>query len=276
MPPKDNPNPPDISADKQSRASGPVVRAFSVLKCISEGTYTLSDVSKKSKMSNSTTHGLLQKLIRAKAVIQDPVSHNYFLSPLMAKMVSNSQAAHQYLLNCSMPEMKLLADSTQERITLTLLIGFKPFRLNAIHGKHALRVVDEEEELDIAETFLAAPGKVLYSQLGEDVLRKMAKLIKPGPSQNPDSAFSDLMKDIKQVKQSGYFATTGLRLQGVTCISVPVYNYTLPVALNVIGPATRIKPNLKVCLEKALKSAARISKDLAVEFPNNTNTSADK
>jgi len=249
VPQKQIPSSPNIVVDKQSRSSGPVVRAFSILKCISEGTYTLSDISRKCNMSCSTTHGLLQKLIRSDAVVQDPVTHEYFLGQLISKMVSNSYTAHQYLINRAMPEMKTLAESTQERITLTLLIGFKPFRLNAIHGKHALRVVDEEEELDIAETFLAAPGKVLYSQLGEDILKKMAKLIKPGSAQRPNSAFNDLMKDVKQVKQTGYFATTGLRLQGVSCIAVPVYNYSLPVSLNVIGPETRIKPNLKQFLE---------------------------
>jgi DNA-binding IclR family transcriptional regulator len=167
-----------------------------------------------------------------------------------------------------MTEMKILAESTQERVTLTLLNGFRPFRLNAIHGKHALRVVDEEEDLNIAETFMAAPGKVLYSQIKEDTLKKMAGLIKPGSSLDSNSAFNELMKDIKQVKQNGYFTTTGIRLQGVSCISVPVYNYSLPVTLNLIGPETRIKPNLKQFLEKTLNSAARISRDLEAEFGN--------
>jgi DNA-binding IclR family transcriptional regulator len=219
-------------------------------------------------MSYSTTHGLLQKLIRSKAVIQDPLTHEYFLSQLISEMASNSRTAHQYLINCAMTEMKILAESTQERVTLTLLNGFRPFRLNAIHGKHALRVVDEEEDLNIAETFMAAPGKVLYSQIKEDTLKKMAGLIKPGSSLDSNSAFNELMKDIKQVKQNGYFTTTGIRLQGVSCISVPVYNYSLPVTLNLIGPETRIKPNLKQFLEKTLNSAARISRDLEAEFGN--------
>jgi IclR family transcriptional regulator, KDG regulon repressor len=266
MPQKRIPDSAKIVVDQHSRSSGPVVRAFSILQCISEGTSNLSDISKKCQMSYSTTHGLLQKLIRANAVVQDPFTHEYFLGQLIPKMVSNSHTAHQYLTSCAMPEMKLLADATQERITLTMLIGFRPFRLNAIGGKHALRVVDEEEELDIAETFLAAPGKVLYSQLSEETLSKMAKLIKPGLSANPASAYIEVMKDIRQVKQTGYFATTGLRLQGVSCISVPVYKYFLPVALNVIGPETRIKPNLKNYLAKALKSAAHISAELEAEF----------
>ena len=258
---------PNMPIEKQSRSSGPVVRAFVILKCISEGTYALSDISKKCKMSYSTTHGLLQKLIRSKAVIQDPLTHEYFLSQLISEMASNNRTAHQYLINCAMPEMKILAESTQERVTLTLLNGFRPFRLNAIHGKHALRVVDEEEDLDIADTFLAAPGKVLFSQIKEDTLKKIVGLIKPD-SRDPNSAFNELMKDIKQVKQNGYYTTTGMRLQGVSCISVPVFNYSLPVTLNLIGPETRFKPNFKQFLEKALKSAARISRDLEAEFGN--------
>jgi DNA-binding IclR family transcriptional regulator len=265
MPQKRVPDSAKVAIDTHSRSSGPVVRAFSILHCISEGTSNLSDISRKCKMSYSTTHGLLQKLIRANAVVQDPLTHEYFMGQLIPRMVSNSHAAHQYLTNGAMPEMKRLADATQERITLTILIGFKPFRLNAIHGKHALRVVDEEEEMDIAETFLAAPGKVLYSQLSEETLSKMARLIKPG-SADSASAYAELMKDIKQVQQNGYFATTGLRLQGVSCISVPVNKYFLPVALNVIGPETRIKPNLKSYLSKALKSAAYIAAELEAEF----------
>jgi hypothetical protein len=42
----------------------------------------------------------------------------------------------------------------------------------------------------------------------------------------------------------------------------------LPVALNVIGPETRIKPNLKSNLSVALKSAAYISVELEAEFKN--------
>jgi IclR family transcriptional regulator, acetate operon repressor len=268
MPQKQIPVSEKIVIDKHSRSSGPVVRSFSILHCISEGTTNLSDISKKCKMSYSTTHGLLQKLIRANAVIQDPFTHEYLLGQLIPRMVSNILNTHQYLVNCSMPEMKRLAEATQERITLTILIGFKPFRLNAISGKHALRVVDEEEELDIAETFLAAPGKVLYSQLSKDTLLKMARLIKPGSWPDTESAYNELMKDIRQVQQNGYFATTGLRLQGVSCISVPVQGYFLPVALNVIGPETRIKPNLKSYLSVALKSSASISAELEAEPKN--------
>jgi DNA-binding IclR family transcriptional regulator len=255
-----------ISSNSQgSRASGPVVRAFSILRCISEGSNTLSDIARKCNMSRSTAHALLQKLIRSNAVIQDPTTHNYFLSQLITRMASNNNTAHRYLIHASMEEMKYLANSTQERITLTILIALKPARLNAIHGKHALRVVDEDVELDPSETFLAATGKVLVSQLSEDTLKKMSKFMIPSLKTSA-LAYDELMVDINKVRQQGYFVTTGKRLEGITCVSVPVFGYSLPTSLNVIGPETRIKPNLKKFIEMAKKSATRISKDIETEI----------
>jgi DNA-binding IclR family transcriptional regulator len=251
------------AADKQSRESGPVVRAIGVLKCISEGSYTLADISKNCSMSKSTTHGLLQKLIRANAVIQDPATHNYYPSQLITRMSSNYTAIHQYLYACSMEEMKYLANATHERITLSLLVGFKVFRLNSIHGQHALRVVDDDLELNLSETFSAAPGKVLFSQLSYDTLRKMAHLIKPDSL--PNAAFDEVMADVKKIQQQRYFVTIGARHEGVTCISVPISNYSVPVALNVIGPETRLEPKIKDYVAMALKSAEHIARNLASE-----------
>jgi DNA-binding IclR family transcriptional regulator len=260
MKPQKNSQPSSATtANKKSRASGPVVRAFDVLKCISEGTYALSDIAQKCGLSYSTTHGLLQKLKRANAVTYDPIIHRYYMGSLIPQLNSNLLFTHQYLISSSLDEMKELAAYTGVTITLVVLTGFKVFRINMIHGNHPLRITDVHDEPNIEETFLSAPGKILFSQLSEDTLRKMARFIKPNSTQSPEATYNEIMADIKQARSQGYAISSGVRLQGVSCISVPVQNYSLPVVLNIIGPDSQIKHNTKKFVERALKTAADIS-----------------
>lgn len=251
---------------KVSRASGPVVRAFNILKCISDGTYTLSDISKKCNMSNSTTYGLLKKLKQSYAVISDPITHHYYLGQLIPQLASNHINTHQYLIACSAEEMKDLAAYTQVTITLDVLVGLKAYRINMVHGNHPLRITDSRDDPDIEETFMSAPGKVLYSQLNEDILRKICKFVKPHSLKSPEATLNDVMVEIKKIHRQGYAVSSGIRLQGVSCLSVPIFNYSGPVALNVIGPSESVKSNITRFAEKALKKASDISKKLKAEM----------
>ena len=252
----------DIEMTGNSRSSGPVVRAFSILKCISEGAYTLSDISQKCSMSYSTTHGLLQKLKQSNAVVYDPLTHRYYLGQMISQLAMNLVFTHQYLIACSVNEMNDLAKYTQVTVTLVVLVGLNAARINMIHGSHLLRLTNAEDKPDAEQFFLSAPGRVLISQLSDENLKKISRFIKPQSTDPQEAIFEEVMTEVRKVQRQGYALSSGTRIQGVSCISVPIRNYSLPAALNVIGPDTVINPRIKQFAPKAVAAAANISEFL--------------
>lgn len=72
----------------------------------------------------------------------------------------------------------------------------------------------------------------------------------------------ELVFQVRRIKQQGYHICSGERIIGAMGISTPVKNYSLPVALSIVGPEVRMKPRVKELLEALQTSALRVSRNI--------------
>jgi DNA-binding IclR family transcriptional regulator len=86
-----------------------------------------------------------------------------------------------------------------------------------------------------------------------------------------DAALSPekLMIQLKEIKRKNYAISYGERVKGCICISAPVNNYVLPVALSVVGPENRIKPGIKEMVRELKSAAELLSEQISETFMQN-------
>ena len=102
-----------------------------------------------------------------------------------------------------------------------------------------------------------------YSELKDDELDRLlehVEFIQITPNTITDKEV--LRQELEKVRKDGYAISFGERVIGSASISAPVKNYSVPVALCIVGPHDRISTNLKSLLQEIKVTAARISNRL--------------
>jgi DNA-binding IclR family transcriptional regulator len=256
--------PKGTNADEDLAVSS-ISRAANILVCLSHGLNTVTDISLQCKLSKSTVHRLLNMLKECRFTMYDALNHRYFLGPLITQLASNTGAAHQTLIICAASEMHSLSNITEETITLTSMVGLEFVRLGSVLSKHSLKVEEPEDDSNL-KPFLPSGSlqKVLLSQLNDRDLKIALKSFTSWNAKHQGSLdMGRLLYQIDRIKELGYYVSYGERIPGCIGISAPVRNYMCPVTLSIMGPDTRIRPNLPQLTEHLLRSAGCISADIA-------------
>lgn len=239
-----------------------VAKSTDILRNLSEGLDRISDLSKKLRLSKSTTHRLLKTLEVSELVMQDPVTRRYYLGPLILKLAARPIIAHQNLILCAFEEMKYLRDLSRETVVLHIQIGLERICLEELQSPENIKYTAGKGF--VAPLYTGSAGKILLSELKDNELQYLVKnlQLKPiGPHTITDKR--TLLKELKKVRKQGYATSFGERIPGSASISVPIKNYICPVALSVLGPDNRFSLNRMMdVLKEMKKSASRISKKL--------------
>lgn len=246
--------------EEKSIAVKSLHRAADILNAICNGSSSITEISEICHLSKSTVHRLLQGLTESNLVMQDPVKRRYYLGFFIARMVSKTQISHEYLISCAKQEMERLSQITKETITLSILMGPKYMDMRVVPSRLALRVIESRGEVD--EVHRGATGKVLLAQLNDAELEIILRSLKLGSNDISDYNIvqkDELIAQLKRIKSQGYAVSAGEKIEGGICISAPIQNYILPVSLSIVGPETRMKPNVTEYIKEALHSATSIS-----------------
>lgn len=238
-----------------------VTRVASILACLSEGTNTVTDISKCCNLSTSTTHRLLNALKEPLFTVYDSINHRYYLGPLITKLASNSYTSHQYLLMNAIAEMKRLSEITEETVSLDIVVGIQFLHVYDIPSKYSLKVITETKEIQPI-TPLGAAQKVLLAQFEDKSLRLALKVAANWDPSFKNIQTSQIMDALMQIRQQGYAITYGEAIPGGTGISVPIRNYVCPVALAILGPESRVSPKIAELTKELLTSADALSKNM--------------
>ena len=237
-----------------------VFRTVDILKCLNNNINTLTEIAEYCQLSDSTSHRLLKTLEKTNLVTQDASTHRYYLGPLIAQLSSNPQTTHQQLTICSQEDMNRLAMISDETIGICVLVGTRLIRLFNIPSKSSLRVW--EEGINLGQPFIGAPARVLFSQLKNDEIKILLDNVKLKPlTANSITNKEMLRQQIVKVRQQGYAISYGERVQGAIGISAPIKSYIYPAEISIVGPDSRMKPNLNRLLKELLISAERISEN---------------
>jgi IclR family transcriptional regulator, KDG regulon repressor len=254
-----NPNPKE--KPQKETAVQSVRRAAEILDCISNGISSVTDISVRCKLSKSTVHRLLKALCESELVMQDLVSHQYFLGYSIIKLISTPLATQEYLTNCASAEMNSLSEVTGETVSLGIKMGMKSVNIHVVTSKSDLKV--DGANLRIRPIHLGIDGSMLLSQLDDYQVSNILDNIRLELKASSEKLkVKDLLARIQAARQQGYAIGDSELTLGVTCISAPVKNYALPAALSLVGPEVRMKPNTRKLVREVVDCAARISDKL--------------
>jgi IclR family acetate operon transcriptional repressor len=112
-----------------------IFRAAQILNSISSGLHSMTEIGNVCKLSKSTTHRLLQALVKSGFVTQDPISRLYYLGYTITHLIARPEMTHEYLVLCARDEIKRLSDLTGETVSFGLLLALRYVNLLSIPSR---------------------------------------------------------------------------------------------------------------------------------------------
>jgi len=238
-----------------------IAHASDILRCLSEGTDRLVDISDDLRLSKGTIHRLLKALEATGLVVQNNRTRRYYLGSLILKLASNPTIAHQNLVMRALEDMEHLREKSGETIGIHIPIGLKRCVLEELPSLQQLRFVSDKGFT--SPLHASAAGKVLLSEFKENELNiflRSVHLDQVGPNTITDK--NRLLAEIKKIRKQGYATSLSEVIKGGAAICVPVRNYVCPVTLGIVGPQERFLPKRMAVLKELKKSAKNISNKL--------------
>jgi DNA-binding IclR family transcriptional regulator len=254
-----------VDADRKPTSLRAALRTANVLTCLSHGIVTVTEIAEICKLNKATVHGLLQVLCEAGIVMQDPINHRYFIGPLIMEIASNPFVTHENLISCALNEMTSLSALSGETIGLVILVGMQVVTLHEIPSTYEIKIVGKSRIA--GKLHAGATGKLLLSQLNSKELKTaLANMVLEPVTEYTVTRKDQLIAQIKQIKDQGYAVSFGDRILEAMNISAPINNYVLPASINILGPATRIKPRMNEYIQALKASGLHIQENLKQTF----------
>jgi DNA-binding IclR family transcriptional regulator len=258
-----------VTEDTFETLTGSIAHATDILICIGNDFHALTDIARECKLGKSTVHRVLKLLEQSKFVVQDTINRRYYLGPLLTRLTSNPVTTHEYLIMYASEEMRRLSMVTEETVTLDIMIGTQAFSLHEVPSLHELKV--SQDDMTPGPLVAGASFKALFSMFNDKQLEAALESINiEHPTERTVTDKVVLKTQIKETRKQGYALSHGEWITGVICISVPVFNYNLPLSLSVVGPESRLRQHEKDVIDELKKSSSRISDSVKHFFDKQT------
>jgi DNA-binding IclR family transcriptional regulator len=247
----------DVRQQKKPAVYKTVVNVADILRDLSEGINSVTDIAEARQLSKSTVSRLLDMMVYSKLAIYDPVRRRYHLGPLINILAANPKTNHFKLAGISTNEIDRLSEISGELISLSILVGLTVEHLRTVPSRDDIQILERKQ------VFQGATIKTLFSQLSDEELESIVDLISLEPVTELSVADKKLyIRQIKEIRENGYSITSGERIPGVIAISVPVKNYYFPAVLSMIGLESKMKSRTSTLLNKMIAAAGRISEKI--------------
>jgi IclR family KDG regulon transcriptional repressor len=242
-----------------------VYRTANILKCVSNGVNSVTDIANLCNLDKSTVYRLLKTLNESGLILQDPITHQYFIGPLITEIASNPYVTHENLISCALNEMKRLSNLTGESIGLHVLIGIRCVILHEIPSIYDFAISAKKKIIE--HLHAGANTRVLLSQLNSKELKiAMANMVLEPLTELTITDKEQLLALLKQIKRQGYAISYGERITGGINIAVPIKNYPLTASLSILGPESRIRPKTAEFLRELIASGKQVEQNLKQVF----------
>lgn len=221
---------------------------------------SLSELGRRLQLPKNNVFRLLATLESRRFIEHNATTGSYRLG-LKAFHLSRMVARQMRLVSRARPIMEAMVRECNETVCLAVLREFSIVCLDAVECSQPVRVVPP---IGIRlPAHCTAAGKVQLAHLPEDkVARYLARHQHEWKIADPSS----FLEHLQQVKQQGYAVSRDELEVGVTCVGVPVRDYSSNVigAIILPGPITRFEDNriTEKLIPLALKGAADISSHL--------------
>jgi DNA-binding IclR family transcriptional regulator len=242
-----------------------ISRAGSVLACLGAGLGTITEIAGRCGLSKSTAHRILKALEETRLVSQNPLDHRYCLGPLVVRFSLDPRYTHDYLVVTALEEMRRLAETCGETVTLGVLSGIQYVQLHEILSANPLRV--SQPGPPVRPLLMGATTRVLLAQLAPAELRIVLCNVAFDPT--TPATMTDktaLTARLQEVARQGYDTSFGELIPGAMAVAAPVSSYVLPAVLSISGPETRLVLRRDDIIAEVRAAADGISRALATVF----------
>jgi IclR family transcriptional regulator, KDG regulon repressor len=245
------------STEKSPAAYNTVHHVADILRDLSRGMNTVTEIAESNKLSKSTVSRLLNMLVSSDLATCDPIHRRFYIGPLVSQLGANPKTNHFRLTNLGADEMNHLSEISHELISLSILVGTRIVHLHIIPSRRDIQVVEGKQ------VFQGATIKVLFSQLVDKDLELAIDTIKlENVTENSVTDKEELIKQVKEIQTRGYAVTSGERVPGAIAISAPIKKYVFPASLSIIGVESSLKPKIPGLLKELVAATCRISNRL--------------
>ncbi len=252
----------ETNSDENGDEIRSIARSAKILVCLSMGITTLSEISNHCHYTMPTVYRVLKALEKSGFARKDPLTKRHYVGPLIDKIHSFPQVTHQHLIACGIKEMQHIAETSGETVNLTVRLGIEYLPVYSIESKNDLRI--HEEIKTLTPTFVGPTAKVLLSQSNDKEVEKLLKYIKLEKiTENTITDKAVFLAKIKQAREQGYSISYGEKVIGAMGIAAPIKNYYLPASLSILGPEYRLRDRVPELVKELIKSANRISDNIA-------------
>lgn len=247
----------DQSVDRQTGVQS-IDRLARILRCFSarRPTLRITDISRETGLSTSTTHRLLSAMQR-NGLVRQTADRRYTPGPLLVQLVRGG-AASTSLRDAAFPTMTALRDAEEETVGLhALLSGDERVVVDQVESHHPLRRTYTELGVPIPLPY-GAPGKTLLAFLARDrreaVLAWPIRQITPATVTNVDM----LRSQLDEIRRQTFALSFAERTPGIHTVAAPIFDHTGSVmgALSLSGPEMRLSPDRMHDLAPRVRDAA--------------------
>lgn len=228
-------------AHQNSGSVQSVVRALSLLQILaaSPADCSLSEITQQAKLAPSTAHRLLNSLIQAGYVSQDPDTARYGLGNNLILLGHRAAQKHQ-LIQVARPFLEQLAAQMSETINLTTRDDDMVIQLDHVDSPNILRVA-----YPVGERFplhASASGKLFLAFLDDESRDRILRRKRQAYTDATLVERARLLDELGEIRRRGYSIDDNERELGVRCVAAPIRNVrgTVAAAISLTGPSLRV------------------------------------
>lgn len=239
----------------------PVVRStFRILEELARGgPLGLNEVTQRSGVSKSTVFRILATLRQLGYVVRDE-NRNYYGSRTVGDLVSTTGNT-EAIRRAALPHMLKLRDLYGETVNLGQRELDKVVYIEVVPSEFALRF--EERPGSTIYVHASALGKVILAFSDEWTVEGVLQGRElPMLTRNTIIDATELMTELKRIRDAGLAFDRGETSASATCVAVPILDASKHAiaALSISGPSSRFHPRKdSPVVEDLLRVAAAIS-----------------
>jgi len=248
---------------KSYSAAKTVQKALKILESLGERQpQRPSEIAEQLGLSRSNVHRLLFTLEEMGYVERKPDS-TYYLGFKVFMLGSNFSTSNN-ISDIAYPQMKILADISQENVNLGVMYENRVLYLNKIKSPHNLKLDTPMGKMD--PLHCTGLGKALLSGFTDkevEAYLASVELTKNTPKTIVDPGA--LIGHIRKVREQGVAFDFEEFDKGVHCIAAPIYNHMNKgiAAISVSAPSVRLtRQIIKKLKPHLLESCAAVSERL--------------
>jgi IclR family transcriptional regulator, KDG regulon repressor len=238
-------------------------KAFQIFELFvnTDSELSIAEVAKETQITTSTSHRIVNMLVKRGYLEQSYKRGKYYLSP--KKLVDFSRIVKHRLKvrNVALPYMKELSQSVNEAVELSLRFGQIAYNSEVVNSNRLLNVTPDSATFNLYSTGV---GKIFLAYMSEKDLAEYLSSVKL-ESRTPKTItdVEELKNQLARIKHDGVAFDDEEHETGVRVVAAPVRDWddNLIAAVGVVSPTSRMnKQNMQEIAPMVKKYADLISR----------------